>query len=172
MNHVLSFANDLIYLQCTNHPFAWLMSIFGPIFYPSSYNKYIPRLNKNNRILQNEEIKTNLQNNKTNSYPTNKTIQTTDHTIHSLTNDQTSTNRHTILQTTSKTNEQQIQTTKITNTTQEKQTTTTTPTTIQTTQTTEYTTLREFPTRPPNYTFQTTDQPTYYPRRTPPLPKA
>ena len=107
MKHVLSFTNDLLYLQKTNHPFAWLMHIFGPIFYPSSYNKYISRLNKNNRILQRKENLNTLQNNRTNSYPTNKTIQTTDHIGNPSTNNQTTTNKHTILQTTLKTNEQQ-----------------------------------------------------------------
>ena len=141
MKHVLSFTNDLLYLQKTNHPFAWLMNIFRPIFYPSSYNKYISRLNKNNRILQRKENLNTLQNNRTNSYPTNKTIQTTDHIGNPSTNNQTTTNKHTILQTTLKTNEQQIQTTEITNTTQEMKITTTTPTTIYTTQTTEDTTL-------------------------------
>ena len=42
--------------------------------------------------------------------------------------------------------------------------TTTTPTTIYTTQTTEDTTLWEFPTRPPNYTFKTTEPTTHFPK--------
>ena len=177
IDHVLSFTDDLIHLHQTNHPFAWLMNIFGPIFYPTTYPKYISRLNRNNRRLQREQILNELQNNKTNSYPTNKTIQTNNHTINELTNLQTTTNEHTIQQTILKTNEQQIQTTETTNNIQNKQTTTTTPTTVQTTQTTvltEHTTLREFPTHPPNYTLQTTEttnRTAHFPRPTAPPPE-